>query len=64
MSDQLKTTKIVQMKHADIMKCPHAILIPIHYNEDGSCRCNDITHTNMATWGYRWDGMTRTWKGK
>ena len=40
----------------DILKCPHYILMEQHYRDDGSCRCNDSTHFEMAEWGYMWNG--------
>lgn len=42
------------IKQSDIAKCPHFIMVPEHYREDGTCRCNDSTHTEMAEWGYVW----------
>jgi hypothetical protein len=39
----------------DVMRCPHFILVPEQYREDGTCRCNDQAHTIMRDWGYRWD---------
>jgi len=42
----------------DIMACPHVIMVAEHYRPDGSCRCNDPDHADMAEWGYRWDGAT------
>ena len=41
---------------SDIGKCPHYIMMPEHYRADRSCRCNDVTHKDMADWGYVWDG--------
>ncbi len=38
----------------NIMKCPYFILMPEHYRSDGSCRCNDPDHPEMAKWGYEW----------
>jgi hypothetical protein len=38
----------------DIRKCPHFIMVWEHYRGDGSCRCDDITHTEMRDWGYTW----------
>lgn len=35
-------------------RCPHAIIVPSHYRDDGSCRCDDPTHTEMEEWGYSW----------
>lgn len=33
------TAKTAVLKHADIRRCPNLILLPSHYNEDGSCKC-------------------------
>jgi len=43
-----------EIKQVDIKRCPHLILVFEHYREDGSCRCDDITHTEMREWGYTW----------
>lgn len=42
------------IKHSDIGKCPHVILVPDHYREDGSCKCDDAEHRKMMIkkWGY------------
>jgi hypothetical protein len=42
------------IKHSDLRKCKFAILVPEHYREDGSCRCDDPGHRAMmiAEWGY------------
>ena len=43
-----------------MLACPHFIMMPDHYREDQSCRCDDPTHTEMAEWEYEWkDG---TWQ--
>jgi len=48
------------IKQSDIGKCPHVIMVASHYRDDGSCRCNDKSHTKMREWGYRWsDGAWR-----
>lgn len=45
----------------DIQKCPHVIMVPEHYREDGSCRCTDPDHKEMVEWGYVWeDGRWRS----
>ena len=54
---QLVGAEVRVLKQTDVMKCPHFILIPRHYRDDGSCRCNDPLHAQMAEWGYRWDGV-------
>jgi|TARA_Y100000310_G_scaffold282040_1_gene302991 hypothetical protein len=56
--DGLKKAKIVIMRHSDIRKCPHVIMVPEHYNNDGTCRCNDADHQDMKEWGYEWDGKS------
>lgn len=49
--------KAFMMKQSDVLACPHVILSPEHYREeDGSCRCNDASHSEMEEWGYVWDG--------
>lgn len=45
---------VVNMRQSDIMKCPHVIMAPEHYRQDGTCRCNDRSHEEMASWGYVW----------
>ena len=44
------------MQQSMIRACPHFIMVPEHYRADGSCRCDDPTHTVMADWEYTWDG--------
>ena len=41
-----------------ILACPHVIMMPNHYREDGSCRCDDPEHARMIDWGYTWNGLT------
>ena len=47
---------LVTIKQVEInpSRCPHCIFDSDHYRKDGSCRCNDINHTIMAVWGYKW----------
>lgn len=47
------------VNQSDLRRCRFVILIPEHYRDDGSCRCDDPEHTEMHEWGYRWDG--RRW---
>lgn len=49
------------LKQSDIMACPHIIMVPEHYREDGSCRCDDINHSEMVMWGYKWDLEKKQW---
>jgi len=51
--------KVMQVK--DIQRCPFLILVPRHYRDDGSCRCDDRLHTEMAQWGYRWSKQKQRW---
>jgi hypothetical protein len=44
------------IQQSSIGNCPHFIFDPGHYREDETCRCNDPSHTDMAEWGYAWDG--------
>jgi hypothetical protein len=45
------------MQHSMIRACPHLIMVPQHYRADGTCRCDDPTHTEMAEWEYTWNGV-------
>lgn len=48
------------IKHSSIFACPHFIMVPEHYREDGTCRCDDPDHHEMQGWGYVWkDGGWR-----
>jgi hypothetical protein len=33
------TAETTVMKYSDIQQCPNLIMLPSHYNEDGSCQC-------------------------
>lgn len=55
-------TNVRVLRSSDLRACPHFILVPEHYRDDGSCRCNDPEATVMKEWGYVWvDGM---WRGE
>jgi hypothetical protein len=59
-AEALRTGRVRTMKRSDLAKCPHLIILPSHYRDDGSCRCNDRKHTEMKEWGYKWkDGQWR-----
>lgn len=49
------------MKQSDILRCPHCIIVPEHYREDGTCYCNDPTATIMLEWGYVLDVQNKVW---
>jgi hypothetical protein len=51
---QLVETNVRVIKQEDMMKCPHFIMVPEHYRQDGSCRCDDPDHLEMVEWGYKW----------
>ena len=53
------TTRL--LSQSSIRKCAYAILLPSHYRDDGTCRCNDPTHTEMKSWGYRWEPRVGRW---
>lgn len=40
MDEQGKVTTIKVLKNSDIGRCPKYILVPEHYRDDGTCRCN------------------------
>jgi hypothetical protein len=44
-------------------KCPHLILTPEHYRNNGSCKCDDPNDPNMKDWGYTWDQNKKRWIG-
>lgn len=43
------------IKQSDIGKCPFFIMVPDHYREDGTCKCNDPEYREkvMKGWGYK-----------
>lgn len=53
---KLVETEVREIPQAKLLACPHVILVAKHYREDGTCRCDDRTHTQMKEWGYRWKG--------
>lgn len=40
-----------------MLQCPHFIMVPEHYRDDNTCRCNDPGALEMKEWGYTWDGQ-------
>ncbi len=50
------------IKQSDIAKCPHFIMVPRHYREDGTCKCNDASESVMAAWGYSWNAARGLWE--
>jgi hypothetical protein len=49
-----RLTETREITQADVLKCPHVILVADHYRADGTCKCNDPTAKEMAEWGYKW----------
>jgi hypothetical protein len=47
-------TNIRFIKQSDILKCPHIIMDPSHYREDGTCKCDDPAEQKkmIKEWGY------------
>jgi hypothetical protein len=52
--EELVEGEVRLIKQSDIQKCPWSIMVPEHYREDGSCKCNDPEHRAMMIreWGY------------
>jgi hypothetical protein len=50
----LATATVRVMKQSDMRKCMFAIMLPSHYREDGSCKCDDPNErlTMISEWGY------------
>jgi len=57
----MREPRVVMLKHSDIMACPHIIMVPEHYRDDGTCRCNDRKHLVMKSWGYKWNTEAKRW---
>lgn len=61
--DKLVESNVRLIKHSDIARCRFSILVPEHYRNDGSCKCDDPEHRRMMCkseedggWGYsEWD---------
>lgn len=48
-------SNVREIKQSDLLACPFAILVPEHYRDDGSCKCNDPKHREgvmISEWGY------------
>ncbi len=52
---------VYTMSSEMIQGCAHLILVPSHYRSDGSCRCDDATHSEMKEWGYTWNDTDGRW---
>jgi hypothetical protein len=42
------------IRNSDVLRCKFCIFSPEHYREDGTCKCDDLTHRKMMIqeWGY------------
>jgi len=56
--DELKNGTVYTMKQVDVHNCPHYIMMPDHYRDDGTCKCNELGHQDMLAWGYVWNGKS------
>lgn len=61
MSKEGVETDVKYIKRSDMLKCPHCIMMPEHYRNDGSCKCNDPLDEKMAEWGYSWNPSKKVW---
>lgn len=51
-----------ELTRGQIRACPWFIFYPVHYREDGSCRCDDNAHSEMLEWGYTWSMTNKRWE--
>jgi hypothetical protein len=49
------------MQQSTMRACPHFIMVPTHYRQNGTCKCNDPAENVMAEWGYTWDAEAGQW---
>ena len=47
-------TNVKMIPQSQFLNCPFCIMVPEHFREDGSCKCNDPEHRKymMKNWGY------------
>ncbi len=48
-------SNVREIPQSCLQRCPFFIMMPEHYREDGTCKCNDPEHRKnvMYAWGYR-----------
>ena len=56
--EQRAEGRLYYLKQSDVHKCPHYIMHPDHYRDNGSCRCDDLSNKDMIAYGYVWDGKS------
>lgn len=61
-----KLSNVRLIKQSTIANCPFFILVPDHYREDGSCKCDDPEYRKMMIkeWGYKKADFVKKVKGK
>jgi hypothetical protein len=59
-------TNIRHIKQRDMLACPYCIMMPDHYREDGSCKCDDPTEQAkmIKEWGYKKSDFKRLFAPK
>jgi len=47
-------TNVRFLRQSAMLKCPFTIMVPEHYREDETCKCNDSQHREMMKreWEY------------
>ncbi len=47
-------SNVRDIRQEDIVACPHVIMVPEHYRDNGSCKCNDPEERAMMIreWEY------------
>ena len=50
-----KLTNVRYLKQSSMAKFPFFIMVPEHYRQDETCKCNDPEHRKMMMkeWGYK-----------
>ena len=41
--------------------CPHLVMWPSHFRDDGTCKCDDPKEVIMRSWGYKWNPKKGRW---
>lgn len=56
---ELRNVRVI--RQSDIAACPHAIMVPAHYRDDGSCKCDDPDEQAkmIREWGYTPDNFKK-----
>lgn len=52
---KLVESNIRTLKQSDLLACPFAIMMPDHYRDDGTCKCDDPEeqYKMYHSWEYR-----------